>query len=159
MTSDEPVIFCNAKESVVREHVRSVAALAHVRLADVHEGWMALMEVCPTEEFPQLVMFNDYFVEKWFGEDAKISMDMWSVYTETERRTNNHVEGWNSKFMKVSGKHHPNIFQFVDALKREQAATELKVAQHDAAILPPQKKKKHTVMDQHLAVFKQEYDS
>ena len=72
---------------VVREHVRSVAALAHLRPADVHEGWMALMEVCPNEEFQQLVMFNDYFVETWLGDDAKISMDMWSVYTETERRT------------------------------------------------------------------------
>ena len=51
------------KESVVREHVRSVAALPHLCPADVHEGWMALMEVCPTDEFPQLVMFNDYFVE------------------------------------------------------------------------------------------------
>ena len=61
--------------------------------------------------------------------------------------------------MKVVGKHHPNIFQFVDAFKREQAATELKVAQHDAAILPPQKKKKHIVTDQRLAVVKQEYDS
>ena len=61
--------------------------------------------------------------------------------------------------MKVVGKHHPNIFQFVDALKREQAATELKVAQHDAAILPPQKKKNHIVTYLHLAVLKQEYDS
>ncbi|KAK2192013.1 hypothetical protein NP493_41g06080 [Ridgeia piscesae] len=40
------------KESVVREHVRSVAALTQLRPADVHEGWMALMEVCPTEQFP-----------------------------------------------------------------------------------------------------------
>ena len=91
----------------------------------------------------------------WLGEDTKISMDVWNVYTESEKRTNNHVEGWNSKFMKVVGKHHPNIFQFVDALKREQAATELKVAQHDAAILPPQKKRKHIVTDQRLAVLKQ----
>ena len=81
------------------------------------KGWMALMEVCPTEEFPQLLMYN---METWLGEDAKISMYMWNVYTETERRTNNHVEGWNSKFIKVVGKDRPNIFQFVDALKREQ---------------------------------------
>ena len=60
--------------------------------------------------------------------------------------------------MKGLGKHHPYIFLFVDALKREQAATELKVAQHDATILPPQKQK-HIVTDQHLAVLKQEYDS
>ena len=75
------------KERVVRELVPSVAALVHLRPADVHEGWMALIEVCPTEEFPQLVMFNDYFVETWLGEDAKIFMDMWNVYTETQRRT------------------------------------------------------------------------
>ncbi|KAK2192012.1 hypothetical protein NP493_41g06047 [Ridgeia piscesae] len=103
-------------------------------------------------------MFNDYFVETWLDENPKISMDMWNVYTETERRTNNHVEGWNSRLMKVAGKHHPNIVQFVYALKREQAATQLKVAQHDAAMLPPQKKK-NIVMGQHLAVFKQEYGS
>ena len=88
----------------------------------------------PIEEFPQLVMFNDYFVETWLGEDAKISMEMWNVYTETERRTNNHVEGRNSKFMNVVGKHHPNMFQFVEALKRVQAATELNVAQHDTVL-------------------------
>jgi len=38
-----------------------------------------------------LVMFNDYFVDTWLGEDAKISMDKCNVYTDTERRTNNHV--------------------------------------------------------------------
>ena len=52
-----------------------------------------------------------------------------------QRRTNKHVEGWNSKL------------------------TELKDAQLDAAILPPQKKKKHIVTDQRLAVIKQEYGS
>ena len=78
------------------------------------------MEVCPTEEFPQLVTFNDYFVDTWLGEDAKISMDMWNVFTETERRTNNHVEGWNSKFVKMVEKHHPNMFQLLNALKRER---------------------------------------
>ena len=60
----------------------------------------------------------------WLGDDSKISMDMG---TETDKWTNNHVEGWNSKFAKVVGKHHPNIFQFM-------------VAKHDAAIPPPYNK-------------------
>ena len=64
------------KERVVRENVRSVAVLTHRYPANVHQRWMALVEVCPIEEFPQLVMFNDYFVETWLGEDAEISMDM-----------------------------------------------------------------------------------
>ena len=66
-------------------------------------------------------------METWLGDDLKISMDMWNVYTETDKWTNNHVEGWNSKFAKVVGKHHPNIFQFM-------------VAKHDAAIPPPHNK-------------------
>ena len=41
-------------------------------------------EVCPTEEFLQLVTFNKYFVETWLGDDSKISMDMCNVYTETD---------------------------------------------------------------------------
>ena len=83
-------------------------------------------DVCPTEEFSQLITFNEYFVETWLGDDSKISMDMWNVYIETDKLINNYVEGWNSKFTKVVGKHHPNIFQ-------------LAIAKHDA-ILPPHNK-------------------
>ena len=67
-----------------------------------------------------MIIFNGYFVETWLGDDSKITMDMWNVYTESDKLTNNHVEGWNSKCAKVVGKHHPNIFQFM-------------VAKHDAA--------------------------
>ncbi|KAI0232130.1 hypothetical protein LSAT2_017539, partial [Lamellibrachia satsuma] len=40
--------------------------------------------------------------------------------------------------------------------RKEQAATKLKPAQHDAAIPPPQKKRKYRVVNQRLAQFKQE---
>ena len=45
------------------------------------------LDVCPTttEECPQLITFNEYFVEVWLGDDSKISMDMWNVYTETDK--------------------------------------------------------------------------
>ena len=64
---------------------------------------------------------------------------------------NNQVEGRNLKFTKLVGKHHPNIFKF------EQAATGMKIAQHDATMPPPQKKWKYLFVNQHLAQFKQEY--
>ena len=84
-------------------------------------------DVCPTEEFPQLITFKEYFVQTWLGDNSKIFRNMWNVYTETDKRTNNHVKGSNSKFAKVLGKHHPNIFQFM-------------VAIHDAAVPPPHNK-------------------
>ena len=42
------------------------------------------MKVCPTEKFPQLITFNKYFVETRLGDDSKISMDMWNVYTNEQ---------------------------------------------------------------------------
>ena len=62
-----------------------------------------------------MIIINEYFAETWLGDDLKITMDMWNVYTETDKLTNNYVERWNSKFVKVVGKHHPNIFQFMVA--------------------------------------------
>ena len=70
---------------------------------------------------------NSYFVGTLLGGDSKITMDRWNMYTEIDKLTNNHVEGWNSKFVKVVGKRHLNIFQFM-------------VAKHDAAIPPPYNK-------------------
>ena len=46
----------------------------------------------------------------------------WICEMFTQKLTNEQT--WNSKFAKVVGKYHPDIFQFM-------------VAQHDAAVLPP----------------------
>ena len=33
-------------------------------------------DVCPTEEFPQQITFNKFYVEMSFGDDSNISMDI-----------------------------------------------------------------------------------
>ena len=144
-------------DGAVREHVRSVAALAHLPPADILEGLLALMGECSIDVHPQLENFNDYVVETWHADDAQIPVGIWNVYGEDQKRTNNNVEGWNSKFSKLVRKHHPNMFEFVDTIRKEQAATELKTAQHDAAVQPSRNKKKYIVVNQRLAQFKQEY--
>ena len=110
-------------DGAVREHVRSVAALAHLSPADILEGWLAFMCECPIDVHPQLENFNDYFVETWLADDAKIPVGIRNVYGEDQKRTNNNVEGCNSKFSKLVRKHHPNMFEFVDAIRKEQAVT------------------------------------
>ena len=145
------------EDSVLREHVRSVAALAHLPMKDVTEGWLELMEECPDKEYPQLEEFNDYFVETWLGEDATILLEMWNVSERKEKRTNNHVEGWNNKFFKVFGKHHPNIYEFVNAIKKEQSATDLKIAHQHVAMAPPKKKRKYRMLNERLQQHKEDY--
>ena len=105
-------VLYTQKESIVRVHVHSTAALAHLRPADVHDGWIALLEECPTRKFLQLDTFSDYFVQTWLGDDAKITVNIWNVHSENEKWTNNQVEGWNSRFTRLVGRHHPNIFEF-----------------------------------------------
>ena len=69
-------------EGAVREHVRSVAALAHLPPADILQGWLALMGECPIDVHPQLENFNDYFVETWLADDAKIPVGIWNVVNQ-----------------------------------------------------------------------------
>ena len=69
-------------DGAVREHVRSVAALAHLPPADILEGWLALIGECPIDVHPQLENFNDYSVETWLADDAKIPVGIWNVYGE-----------------------------------------------------------------------------
>ena len=61
------------------------------------------------------------------------------------------------KFSKLVRERHPNIFEFVDSMRKEQAATELKAARHDAAVPPAREKKKYIIINQRPAQFKQEY--
>ena len=81
---------------------------------------------------------------------------MWNVDRE-EKLTNNHVEGWNLKFSKVLGKHHPSIFEFINTIKKEQSATDLKIAHQNVAIAPPPKKRKYRIINEGLSQYKQDY--
>ena len=40
---------------------------------------------------------------------------------------NNHIEGWNSKLKRVINKDHPNVYEIVETIKREQGMTEITI--------------------------------
>ena len=42
-------------------------------------------------------------------------------------RTNNAVEGWHRAFLQQVSSHHPTIWKFLDALKREQDLQEITI--------------------------------
>ena len=52
-------------------------------------------------------------------------------------RTNNHLEGWHTRFAAMIDKPHPSIWKFVNALKREAAQNKLVLAQMVAGASPP----------------------
>ena len=61
------------------------------------------------------------------------------MYENNTYRTNNHVEGWHNRLKRVVGKPHPNIYEFIQVIQREQAATEISMLQLDAGARPPRR--------------------
>jgi hypothetical protein len=71
-----------------------------------------------TESVPQnekLTLFLDYFVEQWM-ENQNVPIEMWNIH-QYRNRTNNAVEGWNSKLNSMIGKQQPNVILLVQKLK------------------------------------------
>ena len=53
-----------------------------------------------------------------------------------------HKQGWHSRLRKVVGKAHPNVYELVDVIKREEATSKLKLQQYESgAVLPARRRK------------------
>lgn len=98
----------------VAKTCRRCAALVHIPPQNIDDAWLIIMEDAP-EDNVKLTEFLDYFVEQWL-ENLTITRSMWNVY-EQRHRTNNAVEGWNSKLNALVGRKAPNIFFLIEKLK------------------------------------------
>ena len=49
-------------------------------------------------------------------------------------KTNNHVEGWHNRFSSTVGKVHPNIWHLIEALQKEESATQITLVQLGAGL-------------------------
>ena len=56
-------------------------------------------------------------------------MELLHLYLHEGPRTNNHLEGWHNRLKRISRKAHPNLFELVEILKKEQATTEVTIEQ------------------------------
>ena len=77
-------------------------------------------------------------------------LQQWNYYNYNGPRTNNHVEGWHSRSKRIVGKPHPNIFEIVDVIKKEQATTEMKLEQFAAGATQPPLKKRYIQWDEKI---------
>ena len=76
------------------------------------------------------------------GSMANSDLSSGTVYYDYDGpRTNNHVEGWHSRLKRIMGKPHPNIFEIVDVVRKEQATIEMKLEQYAAGATQPPRKK------------------
>jgi len=77
---------------------------------------------------------------------AIFPIPLWNVHRQELDelpKTNNNVEGWHRSFSQLLGAYHPNIWKFINGLKKEQSLNELKIEQFLSGQRPQPSKKKY----------------
>ncbi|CAF4668775.1 unnamed protein product, partial [Rotaria socialis] len=95
-----------------RNFCRRLMALPLLPLNEVEFAFEELTEQCPDVLAPLFVYFDNYWMKQ-------ISLILWNV-SDLKTRTNNNCEGWHNRFNRRVDKMHPNIWHFIDVLKREE---------------------------------------
>ena len=99
------------------------------------------------QETPALSDLLLYYKSTWI--DGNFPPKLWNVHSSS-MRTNNMVEGWHSKLNKRLRKSHPNIYELINYLKKEQGKTELTISQTRLGAPAPKRKKKYRQLEERI---------
>ena len=127
--------------------IRMIPALAFVPVDKVLQSFEFLQESLSEE------IVVDYFEDNYIGRLRRnrraipmFDASIWNVHSRVTNdlsRTNNAVEGWNRKMQSGVSCHHPNIWRFLQILKREQSLNNVNVNQLLGGHMPQAPKKKY----------------
>ena len=87
---------------------------------------------------------------------------VWNVYERTlqdQHRTNNNVEGWNRSFKESCGTASPNIYRFIECLRRQQGLHNYDVVQLIAGGQIAAKNKKYEAISKRLKIIADDADN
>jgi hypothetical protein len=121
------------------------AALAHLPIKKVEEVWVMMVENFPQNE--KLTLFLDYFVEQWM-ENQNVPIEMWNI-NKHQHKTNNAVEGCNSKLHSIIGKQQPKVFLLVQKLQEQAELVTWQLLSKDPE-KPGQKRRKVYVKQEQI---------
>lgn len=130
--------YLNVDDPTVRQALIPFFGLPFVPLQHLNEVFELVVSEAPEE----ILEFADYVEVTYVkgrprrGRRAAIPPSfppqLWNVYQlvlNGRQRTNNVVEGWNSKFQKMVVSHHVNIWKFVENLQNDQHDNESLIIQ------------------------------
>lgn len=137
------------------QHIRYLAALAFIPAADVCKSFNALKGFAFFKTKLRQKKSNGYqdlfkYIEQtWIGkvndrneyQSGRFTLDTWNMYEmalDGLPRTNNATEGWHNALRIFFGASHPQIYRFIDGIKKEQALQEVTMA-HVLSGHPPKK--------------------
>lgn len=130
--------YNNPEDRSIKQYTHMILALAYVPLEDVRTACDLLRDDVPDE----LLEIMDYFKVTYVvgrparGRRAAVAPryppPLWNVYNATVNdtaKTNNASEGWHNRFRLLLGKHHPDMYTFLKEIQKEQADTEVSIAE------------------------------
>ena len=72
-------------------------------------------------------------------------------------RTNNNVVGWHRHMQSAVACQHPNLWKFLQVLKKEQGVNNLLIAQANAGVAPPKQRKVYEDVTRRLTTIAQDF--
>ena len=105
--------------------LRYVFGLPFLKPQDVEDGFETLMTLKPVTS--QMDKFFDYLLDNYITADSRFPPKMWADMKLDSPRTTNCCEAFHSRFNAEFTSAHPNIFAFIEGLKRVQTITYIKL--------------------------------
>ena len=130
-------------------------ALAFLAVPAVRPAFHGLEEQEVVKENQLQTNLCEYFERTWL---KSIPLRLWNVHNAATR-TNNKVEGWHSRLNRYVKKSHPNIFELITELKKEQSTTELTISRARLGAAPPPRKATYIQLDQQQDRLKTNFDT
>ncbi|XP_048257530.1 uncharacterized protein LOC125383250 [Haliotis rufescens] len=82
-----------------------------------------------TPDVPRAVAFNDYIITTWVDHGARLPLPLWNYLGTTGPRTNNNLEGFHNRLNRGLPHRHPNIYRFVEVVRKVEQAERAKILQ------------------------------
>ena len=135
---------------------RLILALPHIPTYDVEDFWLEqVIGNMPAEAWPASQQLVDYVTNFWIDDaTATFHIPVWNHFATQGSRTTNHLEAWHKTLNDYHNTHSPNIFASIVALKKEQAKSEIKLAQLNHGAAPVAKRRKYVRLEDRLRRLK-----
>ena len=153
------------QDAVFALQIRMIPAVAFVPLADVIPTFEELKAIMPNRATPVL----DYFERNYIGQPHQngngraqplFAPELWNVHLRTlngRPRTNNHIEGYHRRFSANVNASKPNVYNFLEVLKREEHFTRAQIEQMVAGMDPPPPRKKYRDVNRNIEAIVRRY--
>ncbi|XP_048246386.1 uncharacterized protein LOC125377370 [Haliotis rufescens] len=137
---------------LVEQWIRRAAALPLLPLQQVQDAWIDSMNQSP--DVPNADEFNDYIVTNWVDYEARFPLSLWNHHQTFGPRTNNNLEGFHSRLNASLNHRHPNLYRFIEIIKKIEKSEKTKLSQLDLGAAPPARKRVYKEIDNRLSRLK-----